>query len=78
MHWFGFQTESPTVQSGSAFGWISTLKDTFGFIEAFNHASEIFFHFSELLAPLESYKVAIPVSFVMGIKGISDNIAGVR
>ena len=55
--------------SDGTFGWVSTLKDTFGFIEAFNHSSEIFFHFSELLAPLETYKIGTPVSFVMGIKG---------
>lgn len=52
-----------------SYGWISTLKDTFGFIEAFDHTSEIFFHFSELLSPLDTYKVSTPVCFIMGIKG---------
>ena len=51
------------------YGWISTLKDTFGFIEDFEHNSEIFFHFSELQSPLDSYYPGLPVSYHTGMRG---------
>ena len=51
------------------YGWIGTLKDSFGFIEDLNHNSEIFFHFSELKSSVESYYTGMPVSYNMGVKG---------
>jgi len=50
------------------YGWIGTLKDSFGFIEDLNHNSEIFFHFSELKSSVESYHTGMPVSYNMGVK----------
>uniref|UniRef100_H2Z8A1 CSD domain-containing protein n=1 Tax=Ciona savignyi TaxID=51511 RepID=H2Z8A1_CIOSA len=47
-------------RSRGCFGWISTLKDTFGFIESLDHGSEIFFHYSEMQAPIEKYKGWLP------------------
>uniref|UniRef100_H2Z8A3 Uncharacterized protein n=2 Tax=Ciona savignyi TaxID=51511 RepID=H2Z8A3_CIOSA len=49
-----------TEGSRGCFGWISTLKDTFGFIESLDHGSEIFFHYSEMQAPIEKYKGWLP------------------
>ncbi|XP_076800145.1 cold shock domain-containing protein E1-like isoform X1 [Clavelina lepadiformis] len=60
--------ENGQVDEEIMYGWMSTLKESFGFIEAFDHGSEIFFHYSELLAPLEMYKVGTPLQFVMGVK----------
>uniref|UniRef100_F6YAH3 Cold shock domain-containing protein E1 n=1 Tax=Ciona intestinalis TaxID=7719 RepID=F6YAH3_CIOIN len=47
------------------YGWISTLKDTFGFIESLNHGSEIFFHYSEMQAPVDKYKAGCPVTYAL-------------
>lgn len=50
------------------YGWISTLKDTFGFIEDMEHNAEVFFHYSELQAPVEKYRTGLPVSYFKGVK----------
>lgn len=51
-------------------GWISTLKETFGFIETCDHTSEIFFHFSEFQDSPEKFNVNTPVVYVKGVKGM--------
>ena len=61
--------QRPFLGRTSLYGWISTLKDTFGFIEDVEHNAEIFFHYSELQAPIEKYRTGLPVSYSLGIKG---------
>lgn len=67
-------TQSPLLKSAvfdkskKVLGWISTLKETFGFIETSDHSSEIFFHFSELQDSPEKFNVNTPVVYTKGIK----------
>nr|XP_002127595.1 cold shock domain-containing protein E1-like [Ciona intestinalis] len=66
-----FSPRSDNIETScgeQCYGWISTLKDTFGFIESLNHGSEIFFHYSEMQAPVDKYKAGCPVTYVTGIK----------
>lgn len=49
-------------------GWISTLKETFGFIETADHTSEIFFHFSEFQDSQEKFNINTPVTYFKGLK----------
>lgn len=60
--------QPPSPEVTYLYGWISTLKDTFGFIEDVDHSSEIFFHYSELHSPPDKYRQGLPVSYVAGIK----------
>ncbi|XP_077970092.1 cold shock domain-containing protein E1-like isoform X2 [Styela clava] len=55
-------------KSKKVLGWISTLKETFGFIETADHGSEIFFHFSELQDSPEKFNVNTPVVYIKGVK----------
>lgn len=60
---------SGLINTDKLLGWISTLKETFGFIETADHASEIFFHFSEFLNTQEKFNINTPVTYYRGVKG---------
>ena len=66
-----FYKDQPVKVGERVKGWISTLKDTFGFIEACDHNSEIFFHYSEMQSSVDKYKTGTVIRYQLGVKGTS-------
>lgn len=62
------QQDQPVKVGERVKGWISTLKDTFGFIEACDHNSEIFFHYSEMQSSVDKYKTGTVIRYQLGVK----------
>jgi cold shock CspA family protein len=54
---------APAADDGAHFGFISSIKDAFGFIESPACDSETFFHFSELVNPSEKLRTGDLVTF---------------